>query len=361
MELGIIPPYMLEDMKGSRGAIATAAENTLKQQELIHTADVAHKLAYKFDWVPKSEDSKYRVIFDANNNDVSTKLKDDTLPRCTEIRKEGEIPVALQAANEAYDFSGIVWDFYKINFNITSVNNKNIPMNSVVRYGTDFMNAFWSTTYKAMFYGDGTPKALCNFTCCLEVVGHEMTHAVIDNLNPLNYEHESGALNESIADVMGITIKQWHKTETPTDSDWIIGGGLLGSDVTNAKGIRSMEFPGTAYDDPILKGKDRQPDHYGTLKLPLGFEVDRGGVHILSGIPNRAFVLFTKALFKEDDKTRTWDIPAQLWFKTLRCRDKIGPNATFKEFAVVTVEIAKEFGPNVSKHVLNAWQVVGVL
>src|SRR5262249_62192008 len=69
-------------------------------------------------------------------------------------------------------------------------------------------------------------------------------------------------------------------------ADWLVGAELLRPDV-HGRALRSMKEPGTAYDDPLL-GKDPQPGH---MKDFVRVEWDNGGVHINSGIPNRAFCL----------------------------------------------------------------------
>lgn len=53
-----------------------------------------------------------------------------------------------------------------------------------------------------------------------------------------------------------------------------------------------MSHPGTAYDDPLL-GKDPQP---ADMSGYVNTRDDNGGVHINSGIPNRAFYLAATAL-----------------------------------------------------------------
>lgn len=65
----------------------------------------------------------------------------------------------------------------------------------------------------------------------------------------LVYKDESGALNEHIADVFGIMVKQMHENEDSKNADWLIGEGCL---LPGVKGVslRSMKQPGTAYDDP---------------------------------------------------------------------------------------------------------------
>ena len=53
------------------------------------------------------------------------------------------------------------------------------------------------------------------------------------------------------------------------------------------RALRSMRAPGTAYDDDVL-GRDPQPAHMDGYVRTTD---DNGGVHINSGIPNRAFYL----------------------------------------------------------------------
>jgi Zn-dependent metalloprotease len=65
-----------------------------------------------------------------------------------------------------------------------------------------------------------------------------------------------------------------------------------------------MEHPGTAYlDDPEL-GTDLQPDH---MKGFYTGGSDNGGVHLNSGIPNRAF-----ALVAEDLGGNAWETAGQI-------------------------------------------------
>ena len=62
----------------------------------------------------------------------------------------------------------------------------------------------------------------------LQVCGHEITHGFIENTSPLTYYYQSGALNESVADVFGIMTKHWHLR---------VWGGVL---LTSFMGIRCV-------------------------------------------------------------------------------------------------------------------------
>lgn len=133
------------------------------------------------------------------------------------------------------------------------------------------------------------------------MIGHELTHGVESFTSNLEYRNQSGALNEHFADVFGVLIKQWKNGETALKRNWLVGAEVLVPAPTR-RAIRDMENPGTAFvNDPDL-GTDPQPGHMRQLSRGAA---DRGGVHINSGIPNRAFVLFAKAL-----KGKSWDVAA---------------------------------------------------
>lgn len=81
---------------------------------------------------------------------------------------------------------------------------------------------------------------------------------------------------------------------------------------------------------------------------------DNGGVHIYSGIPNKAFYLVAKAF-----GGYSWEKAGQIWWKTLRS-GRVHANCTFLQFADATVDIAKGFDHDTAQVVRDAWDAVGV-
>nr|BFE96231.1 hypothetical protein GCM10020185_67670 [Pseudomonas brassicacearum subsp. brassicacearum] len=164
-----------------------------------------------------------------------------------------------------------------------SIDNKGFALVGSVHYGQGYENAFWNGAQ--MVFGDGDGEIFQRFTRSLDVVAHELAHGVTESEAGLVYANQSGALNESISDVFGVLVKQFVLEQTADQADWLIGADLL-TDKINGNGLRSMSNPGSAYDDPLL-GKDPQPAHMREFVIT---REDNGGVHINSGIPNRAFL-----------------------------------------------------------------------
>jgi Zn-dependent metalloprotease len=289
---------------------------------------------------------KDRIIYDAKNG--------SSLPG-TIVRKEGEAATADVAVNEAYDGSGVTYDLFNDVYQRNSIDAHGMRLDSTVHYRTGYDNAFWEG--EQMVYGDGDenlPEAerLFNrFTIALDVIGHELTHGVTQFEAKLQYFQQSGALNESMSDVFGSLVKQYQLGQTATEADWVIGAGLLTSNV-NGVGIRSMKAPGTAYDDPVL-GKDPQPGHMRDYVTTIS---DNGGVHINSGIPNHAFYITAVEL-----GGRAWEKAGQIWYVTLK--DKLEATSKFQDCANLTHQVAGELfgaGSIEQQAVQKGWAEVGL-
>ncbi len=107
-----------------------------------------------------------------------------------------------------------------------------------------------------------------------------------------------------------------------------------------------MAHPGTAYDDPKL-GKDPQVATYSDYDHTTD---DNGGVHINSGIPNRAFQLAATRIGGSSAEGA-----GKIWYAALTGRD-VGPNTDFAGFAAATVAAAGVHADVVRQ----AWTTVGV-
>jgi Zn-dependent metalloprotease len=188
-----------------------------------------------------------------------------------------------KAAVSASANGALVYDFYNQVFNRNAIDGKGSTMNVVVNYSQNYNNAFWNG--QLMVFGNGDGTAFSDLAAAIDVTAHEMSHGVIERTANLVYENQSGALNESFADVFGVLFEFWVLGEN--------GNWFLGEDVTtpNIAGdvLRNMENPAAA--NVAFNGQ--QPTKMSEFRnLANTPQEDNGGVHINSGIPNRAFFLF---------------------------------------------------------------------
>jgi Zn-dependent metalloprotease len=284
--------------------------------------------------------TKRRSVFDAGRK--------TTLPGKL-VRGEGEARSKDQAVNEAYDGSGKTYDFFSKVYRRNSIDDRGLRLNSTVHYGRDYNNAFWNG--RQMVYGDGDGEIFERFTRSLDVIGHELAHGVTQYEAGLEYRDQPGALNEHFSDVFGALVKQYAKKQKADKADWLIGAGLFTKQVKGVA-LRSMKAPGTAYDDPLI-GKDPQPAH---MKDYVRTQSDHGGVHINSGIPNKAFYEAAVRL-----GGYAWERAGRIWYITLR--DRLRPLSEFQECAAMTYTVAGElYGANSAEQraVREGWAAVGI-
>lgn len=271
-----------------------------------------------------------------------------TLPG-TRLRSEGEEPVGDAAVDRAYDGLGATFALFADVWSRDSVDGAGLPLSGTVHYGRRYANAFWDGG--RMVFGDGDGVVFNDFTLAVDVIGHELSHGVVQYTADLAYEGQSGALNESVSDVFGSLVKQRVLGQSAAEADWLIGAELF-TDRVNGRALRSLAEPGTAYDDDTL-GRDPQPAHMDDY---VRTNADNGGVHINSGIPNRAFHLTATAL-----GGRAWERAGQVWYDALTAGG-LRPDAGFGDFAAATTEAASSrYGRGDEyRAVREAWRRVGV-
>lgn len=340
MRCHIVPPHMLE-------RIAHDADDPALRDRARRTLALSSAYATERRMIPVAVPSPTedfvpdRTIHDAENR--------EELPGRT-VRAEGAPATGDKVADQAYDWLGATFDFFEAAYRRNSIDGAGLPMVSTVHYGEKYDNAFWNG--EQMVYGDGDGVLFTAFTGPLDVTGHELVHGITQYTANLEYYGQSGALNESVSDVFGSLIKQWHLGQTADRADWLIGQGLLAPGVQGVA-LRSMKEPGTAYDDPRL-GKDPQPGH---MDQYVDTYRDNGGVHINSGIPNRAFYLAATAL-----GGNAWEKAGRVWYDTLT-GGALAADADFAGFAAATVQSATRLygaGATETEAVNRAWTGVGV-
>jgi len=184
-------------------------------------------------------------------------------------------------------------DYLDETFSRNSIDDQGFPMECKVVREPGYSNAFWNGRFTT--YGAGDGVSTLPFTI-LDVVGHEFTHGMVQFTSGLIYQGESGALNESFADIFGKTL-EWYAT--PDEFTWIVGDGIY---PTRARtGIRSMSDP-NEYGDPNYVG--------GEFWADTNADFDNGGVHINSGVQNFWFYLLTEGQAGTNERGVSYNVEA---------------------------------------------------
>jgi vibriolysin len=206
-----------------------------------------------------------------------------------------------------------------------------------------------------MVYGDGNGIDSGPLTV-LDVVGHEITHAVTERSSNLTYSGESGALNEAMSDIFGASIEVF-RDGAVSGNTWKVGEECW-TPGTPGDSLRQM-------DDPAVYGDfDYWPTRYTGTQ-------DNGGVHWNSGIANLAFALMVKGGTHPRGKTSNV-VPAMdanqsvgiqkaaaiFYRANTQC---MTAGSTFQDARACTESAANAlYGASAATTVSEAWKAVGV-
>jgi Zn-dependent metalloprotease len=273
-EVWIYNPALVEPWSGPTRLVwrmEVSAVDLTPIRELVLVDAQRGSIALHFNQI---DTAKNRVIYD-NNNDDSLGL-----PGNGPERIEGGAASGIADVNNAYDYAGDTYDFYFNTHARDSLDGAGMTLTSTTRYcdpafPCPYQNAFWNGVQ--MVYGEG-------FASADDVVGHELTHGVTEFESGLLYYYQSGAINESFSDVWGEFVDLTNTGGNDTAGvRWKMGEDVPGY----PNGFRNMQDP-TLFGDP---DKMTSPNYYTTTCGNAGSDCDNGGVHINSGVNNKAVYL----------------------------------------------------------------------
>lgn len=242
-------------------------------------------------------DNPFEVIrtYDLGLNAIET----TPLPIQTVQNPTNDWQASNPAAVSAHVNAARVLDFLYRILRRKSIDDQGMALENIVNCfsnqdpsAPEWINAVWwqgRMWYGQEQLGGGAFRSLARY---LDIIAHELTHGITENTAGLVYRDLAGALNESISDIFGIIVRNWHLAPDPADVstwDWRIGPGL------GAGGgpMRDMADPGST-------GSWWRPDGIGGWTqvagypahmndyVPLPANYDHGGVHIYSNIHNLA-------------------------------------------------------------------------
>lgn len=240
--------------------------------------------------------------------------------------------------------SGEAYEYFRNTHGHNSINGQKGDILSFVNVadqgGGGLDNAFWNGQY--MFYGNGK-SAFYPLAGALDVAGHEMCHGVIQTTANLEYQGESGAINESMADVFGVMIDR---------DDWQLGEDVVRPEAFPSGALRDMQDPHNGGTQP---GDGWQPSHYN--ERYTGSQ-DNGGVHINSGITNKAFYNIATTIGSNAEQGK--QIAERVYFRALT--DYLTRSSQFVDLRMAVLNAANDEGlsENQKNIIRNGFGDVGI-
>lgn len=327
MSCSFVPPYLLEQLASAVDA-GHPCRRTLEIDRRLRSERGASGAVS-----PPGADAAWTI---------HTAMNGSALPG-DPVRAEGQPPSGDAAVDEAYVGIEATLDMFADVYGRRSYDDAGASVSATVHYEQRYDNAFWDGAQ--LVFGDGDGEVFDRFTKPVDVLAHELSHAVTERTAALRYQDQPGALNESVSDVFASCLKQRVLGQTAADADWLIGEGIFLPSV-QGRALRSMAEPGTAYDDPRI-GRDPQ---VGSMADYVDTADDNGGVHINSGIPNRAFQLAATAIGGSSAEGA-----GRIWYAALT-GGGVTADTDFAGFAAAVVAAAGEHADAVQR----AWETVGV-
>lgn len=345
IELDVKPAISVDEaIEIARDDLGHAAPSPDREPPLLTVlapAGEPRRLTWKVTLAADEPPLRMVYFVDAHNGEVATSydnLQDAKNRRTYSASNGTRLPGTLliaegstsddTIARNAHDNAGTTYDYYYDTFGRDSFNDSGAAITTTVNYGSSYNNAFWNG-YQ-MVYGDGDGYIFDPLGNALDIVAHEFTHGVTQHTAGLIYSHQSGALNESFSDVFGVMVQR---------TNWLMGEDVFRPG-TSGNALRSLSNP----------PEFGQPDHMNSY---VQTSSDNGGVHVNSGIPNKAAYNVAQAIGR--DKTE------QIWYRALT----LYLNAT-SQFAdardasvLAAADLFGESSPEVAA-VENGFEAVGI-
>lgn len=324
-----------------------------REVELSHTNGPASLLYYSFQTIDtrwSGSLSKYILHADDNGVDIRTRYFSSVLPwgLTPDIKDSDDSWGSTdELGTTAHWVVSQAWNMFNgIPYNRAGLDDSG---------GEIRIEADWNESNAAYDQSNGGKDYLRfgtldnMYLAALDVGGHEYGHGIDEYTAQLEYEAESGALDESFADIYGFLVERFAEGAV---NDWTIG--------EDAVALRSLENPGL-FDQPNTLGGNNWINPANTWD-------DFGGVHTNSGVQNFWFHLLADGGIGTNDNNDPYTVDAigiddaaliAYWSHT----NFMTTNSTFANARANSVAAAILLFSTCSdehRQTENAWAAVGV-
>lgn len=243
------------------------------------------------------------------------------------------------------------YDYMLTTFQWQGFANDSTPMLGWVHFDHNFNNAFWNGNWVNFGDGDGTTF---NPLVQLDIVGHECSHALVQNTCGLLYLGEAGALNEGLCDIFATLLEEY---AFPDSWNWKLGEAAY---FDHYNGLRRLDFPNAAGDPDTYDGQF----WVNTDGCIPGISNDQCGIHSNCGVLGKFFYILAQGETGTNELGTSYSIAgiglkkaADILFQSL---DYLLPTDGFAEMRHATLEAAVDLFPGTENAVAEAWCAVGV-
>jgi Zn-dependent metalloprotease len=275
------------------------------------------------------------VVWTIDAEDTSPQNDNFSTVHLTSGNNTWNNPTAVSAHYNA----GEAYEYFRTTFGRNSINGQGGNIISLINVrdenNQDMDNAFWNGY--AMFYGNGDQVFTDPLAKALDVASHELSHGVIQNTANLEYFGESGAMNESFADIFAVMVDR---------DDWQLGEDIVNTSIFSTGALRDVSNPnngGTSLNTPGWQPASVSEQFFGSE--------DNGGVHINSGITNRVFFLFASEVGK--------DVAEQVYYEALA--NYLVRSSQFIDLRIAIIAAAEAlYNTSVANAAASAFTQVGI-
>jgi|CXWL01.1.fsa_nt_gi Zn-dependent metalloprotease len=268
---------------------------------------------------------------------------------------------ATVAGDVAYG-TAMTWDYFKNVHGRNGIANDGAGSASRVHFGRRYVNAFWNGACKCMSYGDGDGRTYYPLVA-IDVIGHEMSHGVMNSTANLVYSGESGGINEASSDIFGMLIK-FHANNPSAPGNYLNGEKLLISNTGVSNPTQAFRY----MFKPSLDGAsvDCYSGSIGTMDVHLSSGVANHFAYLLAegAVVPSGFNLTPAQLVCNGNTALIGvgrDALGKIWYRALTVY--MTSNTNYAGARLATLNAAADlYGANSSKYiaVVSAWSAVGV-
>ena len=182
-----------------------------------------------------------------------------------------------------------VYDYFKSVHSLTTLDDGTHNITGIVNIGANYNNAFWNGGIKLFCFGNGDGAKFKDMSSAFDIIAHEYGHGVTEYSSNLEYQFQSGALNESFSDFSGVMAEFY---VDPGNANWLIGEDCV-ANTAQYNCLRNLGDPHHAQ-SMTSDYPSKMSEYYD---WPI--DQDNGGVHRNSTIPGHAFYLMADKMSRE--------------------------------------------------------------